>query len=548
MGSSTPRSPALERWAGLVGSKRSRTFALAVAVFLPLVVLTFANTPDDALITLRYAWNLLHHGQPVFNLGQRVEGYSSPLHLLIASAVLLLPGGDALLKLKLVSVVFGLATLWQTARLTDNIRLPAWARLSVMVAVAGSWNFAVSASNGLETTLVAFLATGAAAALASPESPRRQREAAVWAGLLALARPDALLIVAALGVASAVAGRDAVWWRRIRWLIGPAVMFTALLLFRVAYYGQLVPNTYFAKQLAPVAAVGSGISYLLSSQPLAGWGSGLILSLAEAGLIVFGLVRFLRARRVMLYPLAVVIAELLFVFESGGDWMKGGRFFVSAIPSATLLLICGVEAILVAGASAASIRRRRVMAVAVVAALAAPVSSSYLAPAWVVAGVSDSSLIASGHYPLSKLWATAVGTAACLPPGESVAYSEIGLFGFEHLDLRLVDTSGLTDTEVATHATAAERHPWGVSDPDWYRPGSLVGGVLMRARPAMILAFNNYVNAPPSRSILNGQYVRVESIPEPGSSGTDLFVYLRRGFTCGARRGALNASTGKTRS
>ena len=48
------------------------------------VVLTFCYSSDDPFITLRYAANLVHGLGPVYNPGQHVEGFTSPLHLLLS--------------------------------------------------------------------------------------------------------------------------------------------------------------------------------------------------------------------------------------------------------------------------------------------------------------------------------------------------------------------------------------------------------------------------------------------------------------------------------
>src|SRR5450631_2074674 len=42
---------------------------------------------DDAFITLRYARNLVEGNGPVWNPGERVEGYTSFLHLMLVSLV-----------------------------------------------------------------------------------------------------------------------------------------------------------------------------------------------------------------------------------------------------------------------------------------------------------------------------------------------------------------------------------------------------------------------------------------------------------------------------
>ena len=46
---------------------------------------------DDAFITLRYAHNLATHGAPVYNLGEKVEGYTSLAWLALASLGVHLP-------------------------------------------------------------------------------------------------------------------------------------------------------------------------------------------------------------------------------------------------------------------------------------------------------------------------------------------------------------------------------------------------------------------------------------------------------------------------
>ncbi len=519
-----------------VASSATLTFAAGVFLFLVLGSLTFANTPDDSLITLRYAWNLLHHGQLVFNLGERVEGYTSPLHLLVAVAALATPSGVALFKLKLVSMLFGVGALWQTTRLSQRIGLPPWARLAAVLAVAGSWDFVLSASNGLETSLVAFLATGATASLAREDAVDHWRGTAGWTAALALSRPDALFIIVALGVVSVAHQRDASWQRRLRWLIGPAVAIAALLAFRIAYYGAVLPNTYFAKHLSPQAGVAQGLAYVLKSEPLGGWGLGVVTLVLEIWLVIVAVRRFRRTRPAIAYALGVVAAEVLFVLGAGGDWMSGGRFLAPAIPAATVLVFGGVEAFLTptGGNSAVHPRRRALTVAMVLGVLVAPVGAGYVAPAWALAGgLSDQSLIRAGNYPLSNTWGAAVGLADCLKPGQTVAYSEIGLFGFEHPGLRVIDTSGLTDAEIARHAPTQAKHPWGVADPHWYLPDSTVGRELVNRRPQLIIAFDNYLPLPAGAWILDGSYHRTVITQEPGSHHR-LTMYVRRGFVCSA--------------
>ena len=127
------------------------------APFVTVVALTFASSPDDPFVTLRYAANLVHGYGLAFNRGQHVQGFTSPLHLLVAVVAYLTPGGHDLFKLKVASLVFGLLAVREAGRLLYGVALPRWARRTGCLAVATSWVVAFSSSNGLETTLVMWL-------------------------------------------------------------------------------------------------------------------------------------------------------------------------------------------------------------------------------------------------------------------------------------------------------------------------------------------------------------------------------------------------------
>jgi hypothetical protein len=536
-----PTSARILRWLQHKASSRIFIFAAAMAPFAFVGALVFANTTDDPLITLRYASNLVHHGQPVFNLGERVEGYTSPLHLLLAAAILTLPGGLALFKLKLASLILGGAAVWQVTRLAQLAGLSRFAQVSAVAAVAGSWNFMLSATNGLETSLVAFLATGAAASLSTHDSHSAWWRPALWTALLAVARPDAVLLIIALAAVSAARRDVRPWWRRILWTAGPASALAALLCFRALYYGELVPNTYFAKHLSVGASIASGIVYLVSSQPLT------ILAVLLLGALILGprilagrawqirptSHKFRRRRPAVAYACAVVIAQVIFVLASGGDWMKGGRFFAPAIPAGTVLVFLGVELALSAtNVARPSLRRRTLMVILAVAVLVAPVSSSYIAPSWrLTHGLTDRNLISAGNYVWSPIWMTAAQFARCLRPGQSVAYSEVGLFGYEHPNLRLIDTRGLTSRDIAQEVPTADKEVSGVTDRRWFLKTSPVGRILARARPEMIISFDASPSQLPGRWILGGLYRRLTSFPEPQAKKT-VFVYLRRNVAC----------------
>ena len=95
--------------------------ALLYLPFLASVSRTFASSSDDPFITLRYAANLVHGFGPAFNQGQHVQGFTSPLHPVVAVLAYLVPGGDDLLKLKLASLLFGLLAIREAGLLLYGI-------------------------------------------------------------------------------------------------------------------------------------------------------------------------------------------------------------------------------------------------------------------------------------------------------------------------------------------------------------------------------------------------------------------------------------------
>jgi len=53
------------------------TLIASFLAFVALAYIYFPESIDDAYITLRYSKNLLMGNGPIFNIGERVEGYSN---------------------------------------------------------------------------------------------------------------------------------------------------------------------------------------------------------------------------------------------------------------------------------------------------------------------------------------------------------------------------------------------------------------------------------------------------------------------------------------
>ena len=319
--------------------------------FLPWVVLLgyLANVAwfltDDAFISFRYVRNLLEGHGLVFNRGEYVEGYSNFLWVLELAALwgaFGLQPESAAPWLSVACTVGTLAAmLWWVARLpglshrglvgqmalgrptvgwirsVSHRGLVGWMALGL---VCSSATFAVwTSGGGLETRQFTFFIVLAVVGLIL----YRENRLALLAVSLSLAaaaltRPEGPLFAACCFAwyvvqhrANTVGGGRP--WRNVAYLVGPCVGLVAMhYLFRYGYYGEWLPNTYYAKHIRPWYE--AGWPYLAA----AALETGLYLLLPLAGL---ALVKEWRVRRSLTYalPLLCVVLHAAYVARVGGD-------------------------------------------------------------------------------------------------------------------------------------------------------------------------------------------------------------------------------------
>ncbi|HYM80004.1 MAG TPA: hypothetical protein VEY91_01180 [Candidatus Limnocylindria bacterium] len=292
---------------------------------------------DDAFITFRYAQNLAGGHGFVFNLGERVEGYTNFSWLLLCAAMIRLGVTPELGTQWLGGACAILTLACGLYYLREHGTSPWWFALLL----AANGGFAAWATGGLETALftlsvlLAFL--GAASALERrdrerPEPARFDHRLALGAAgvlLAALTRPEGLLVAGLLSVALATlaVARRLTFRALAAWAALWALPYACYFAWRVAYFGHLLPNTF---------AVKSGGTYLL---PI---GLAYLGTVAQR-LHLVGFVIPLLALAIVRRPLGfrsglgglaalLVIPYLAFVALVGGDFMDLGRFVVPLLP------------------------------------------------------------------------------------------------------------------------------------------------------------------------------------------------------------------------
>ncbi len=470
--------------------------------FVVVCQLQFAVTTDDPYVTFRYAKNLLDGLGPVFNAGERVEGFSSPLHLCLSALLLkLAPTVDIMIKAKLLSALFGLAMIWQTGLLAKDSGCGRVRQRLAQLLLALNGSFALTSVNGLETTLFGLMVLICARAWLAEVKSKRGSSSALILSIAYLVRPETLVFVLVLVVCRIRLAHTGGLLPRQLWswiiVVGSCLMtITAL---RFSYYGQLVPTTFYAKLIPLNEALLHGLFYL--SSPFSSryalvfdmdMTAGSILTIALAisfwSLAILGMALRRKTAAGALCT-AVIVSGILFVLRSGGDWMPGWRFMIVTLPFCAIMQVSGARAVRVWFQRAARLRvLERVLIVAIwaVALLQVP-RSSWASERFTMDG---SQLLRSSGGTGSGWGAIQVSIAEYIrdrvPRGSYVAYSEMGYATFINMDKRFLDTRGLIDAEIARFPASTKRNT-GVIDHRWFLPESPFYDVLSRKRPDLLL-------------------------------------------------------------
>jgi hypothetical protein len=335
---------------------RSRAVVLATsaAVFLALASRFTAHVSDDAFISFRYAENLVQGHGLVFNPGERVEGYTNFLWVMLVAPFIAL-SIEPELAASVLGICASLALLAGVVRLSPAPESAPWILWIAPLLCATSPPLAVWATGGLEAPLFACLVVWAAA-LTSEAAARGALHAgaALLAAAAALTRPEGLAVGALLlGVPVARGARRP---RDVaRWCAVFLAVFVPYFAWRFSYYGDPLPNTFYAKVGLSAAQVLRGLRY-----------AGLFV--AESGyLLLLPLVGLSWRRNDPALGILATLACALtaYVVLIGGDGLPMFRFLVPVLPLFYLLLGRGF-----AGAVERSGAGRAARTVALVLALA----------------------------------------------------------------------------------------------------------------------------------------------------------------------------------
>lgn len=298
---------------------------------------------DDAYTSFRYAEKLAEGHGLVFNEGEKVEGYTSLLFVLILAGALK-AGIDIITFAQVLSIFFGVLCLWMTwlisrviiSKLTDSkfselvfVLLP----VILLLHTGGLHYWSVSA---MEYSMFVFLVLSSIyLAITDIKASRILLPAALM--LAALTRPEGLIFFGMIYIyrihtrikESNDEGENsnllsAIWSVRLELAIFllPIVVH---LIFRLIYYGYPLPNTFYAKTGFTIYYLERGARYLIDSLSVNTM-SGIMLFLAA--LIIFS--KPINKKIIFLFSVSFIYLTLILLI--GGDVLPHHRFVLPALP------------------------------------------------------------------------------------------------------------------------------------------------------------------------------------------------------------------------
>jgi hypothetical protein len=304
---------------------------------------------DDAMISMTYARNLADGQGLVWQAGPHVEGYTNFLWTIWMGFLHLLPFPERTVGLSVM--VSGAAILVATLLVVRSLcrRLVPdrpWVPPAAMLLVGLCFSLDFWTLRGMETGLCALLlalAVHLVLGLRAEVSDRRVVMLGVVLAAAVLTRDD--MIVAALVVLAFAAYFQRHRWRRSLGIAGGILLaaFAAHAAFRLAYYGDALPNTYYLK----LAGIPLNTRLHRGLVGLA-WTTltGLYLTFALAALALVCARRTSREPALALLA-GVVASECVYSVYVGGDFAEQlqfpNRFLAPVLPLAMVLAAVGLS-------------------------------------------------------------------------------------------------------------------------------------------------------------------------------------------------------------
>ena len=381
---------------------------------------------DDAYISYRYVANFLNGHGLVYNIGERIEGFTNfgwVIYMALVGALNI----DYILVSRLTGLLCGASIIVLTFILARRLfeGKDFWITLLPTYLVAINPALAYWSPAGLETSAFALLVLASLYCFLM-----RSRWLLLPLILGVWVRPEGAFIAGLLMLIETIVERRLPRYSG-RMVLMAFVLSLPFAAFKMIYYGSIFPNPFYAKTGWHLDYLTNGLEYAAKFYADGGlYGIGLLVPLIFWGRLSKSF------RAIYLF----VVIYTAYVILGGGDVLKVNRFFIPLLAVYGLLVALSVQLIV------AKLKRNTRYLVYILVFL--PMLVLTVSLPW--NHVTTYNRVEK--FFMRKMQFLGQQMVQTDSTDFSVAVATIGIFGYELLGHDLIDMVGLTDSTIARHS------------------------------------------------------------------------------------------------
>ena len=325
----------------------NKKYLLIIIIFFVLYCLFLSwsfwfQNVDDAYISFRYGKNLMDGHGLVYNPGEYVEGYTNFLWTVITAPFTKIKSVDISIFALSLGLIFSIINIFILTRITRQFSdlfpvKPAYLILLPAIFFVIDDSIAFWAIGGMEFPMYTlFILAAAYYYFKINDKPNNYIIMTVFLMLCTLTRPEGNMIFVITMFHFLLFRKSIKSWGKKFLMISMYYGLFALVYygFKYFYYGQIIPNTFYAKGVTDIS-----MNLLLGFKYLA-------LCIGTR-LYIFIFILFVPFKKVykdfkQSYLLLFTIVYIMYILFVGGDWMIANRFFVPIIPFLYILSAIGL--------------------------------------------------------------------------------------------------------------------------------------------------------------------------------------------------------------
>lgn len=297
---------------------------------------------DDAYISFRYGKNLVNGDGLVYNAGEFVEGYTNFLWVVVTAPFTKIKSIDISIFALSIGLLLSIFNIYLLTRITKQFinifpLKPAYLILVPAIFFVLDDSIAFWAIGGMEFPMYTlFILAAAYFYFRINYAKHNHVYMSLFLMLCTMTRPEGNMIFVITMFHFLLYRNSIDQWKRK--FIAVTLLYSLFVLlyygFKYLYYGQLIPNTFYAKGVTDFT-----MNLLLGFKYLA-------LCIGTR-LYVFIFILFVPFKKVVKdfkqsYLILFSLVYIIYLLVVGGDWMIANRFFVPIIPFLYILSAIGI--------------------------------------------------------------------------------------------------------------------------------------------------------------------------------------------------------------